>query len=78
MTCEHAGLPQIPVTFDLKTGTELCCILSGITTRGHFTRRTRMSSRTALRAIAFLARKPRKNPVLKRDAVSMPAKICGL
>jgi hypothetical protein len=28
------GLPQFPVTLDLKTGTELCCILSGITARG--------------------------------------------
>jgi hypothetical protein len=54
------GLPQFPVTLDLKTGTELCCILSGITARGHFTRCTPMSSRHALRAIAFSAAKPVK------------------
>jgi hypothetical protein len=54
------GLPQFPVTLDLRTGTELCCILSGITARGHFTRCTPMSSRHALRAIAFSAAKPVK------------------
>jgi len=41
-------LPQFPGTPDLKTGTERCCILSGITARGHFTRCTLMSSRHAL------------------------------
>ncbi|UPK06675.1 hypothetical protein [Bradyrhizobium sp. 170] len=39
-------LPQFPVTLDLKNdlknGTERCCILSGITARGHFTRCTPM------------------------------------
>jgi len=48
ITCEHAGLPQFPVTLDPKTGTELCRILSGITARGHFTRYTPVSSRHAL------------------------------
>jgi hypothetical protein len=71
------GLPQFPVTPDLKTGTERCCILSGITAREHFTRCTLMSSRHALRAIALLVGKPRRNPVLKRDTVSILAKICG-
>jgi hypothetical protein len=28
------GLPQFPAMLDLKTGTELCCILSGITLAG--------------------------------------------
>jgi len=41
-------LPQFPVALDPKTGTERCCILSGITARGHFTRCTPMSSRHAL------------------------------
>jgi hypothetical protein len=54
------GLPQFPVTLDLKTGTELCCILSGITARGRFTRCTPMSSRYALRAIALSAAEPVK------------------
>jgi hypothetical protein len=36
------GLPQFPITLDLKNGTERCCILSGITARGHFTRCTPM------------------------------------
>jgi hypothetical protein len=42
------GLPQFPGALDPKTGTERCCILSGITARGHFTRCTPMSSRHAL------------------------------
>ncbi|MBT1509077.1 hypothetical protein KIP88_01065 [Bradyrhizobium sp. SRL28] len=71
------GLPQFPVMPYLKTGTERCCILSGITAREHFTRCTLMSSRHALRAIALLVGKPRRNPVLKRDTVSILAKICG-
>ncbi|MGA8470460.1 MAG: hypothetical protein WB721_16690 [Pseudolabrys sp.] len=27
------GLPQFPVTLDLKTGAELCCVSSDITAR---------------------------------------------
>jgi hypothetical protein len=71
-------LPQFPVILDLKTGTELCCILSGITAGGHFTQCTPMPSRHVLSAIALSANKPRRNPVLERDTVSMLTKICGL
>jgi hypothetical protein len=51
------GLPQFPVMPDLKTVTERCCILSGITAREHFTRCMLMSSRHALRADRIIGRK---------------------
>jgi len=68
------GLHQFPVTLDLKAGTELCCISSGITALRKFyaTQLDIWAARTASDRI--IGRKPRRNPVLGRDTVSMRPK----
>jgi hypothetical protein len=71
------GLPQFPITLDLRTGAELCCISSGITAlrKIHAIYIDIWAARTASDRI--IRRQTRRNPVLKRCAVSMRAKICG-
>jgi hypothetical protein len=68
------GLPRFP---DLKTGAELCCISSGITAlrKIHAIYIDVWAARIASDRIS--RRQTRRNPVLKRCAVSMRAKICG-
>jgi hypothetical protein len=70
------GLPQFPVTLDLKTGLNFAAFCQASLPAGIFTRCRLMSSRHALRSIASSVGKLRNNPVLERDVVSMPAKIC--
>jgi hypothetical protein len=71
------GLPQFPITLDLRTGAELCCISSGITAlrKIHAIYIDIWAARNASDRI--VRRQTRRNPVLKRCAVSMRAKICG-
>jgi hypothetical protein len=72
------GLPQFPVTLDLKTGTELCCILSGITAPRAF--HAMHADVEPARAVSdrIIGGKTRKNPVLDRDAVSMRPKSVAI
>jgi hypothetical protein len=72
------SLPQFPVPLELKTELNPAAFHQASLPYGNFMRHISISGRHAPRANAFSAGKPRKNPVIERDAVSMPAKICGL
>ncbi|MCK1514706.1 hypothetical protein IVB22_19505 [Bradyrhizobium sp. 190] len=70
-------LPQFPVPLDLKPKLNFAafCQASLFAGISRDARRCRAGTRCKRNAVS--AGKPRRNPVLERYAVSMPAKICG-